>query len=466
MRGLACGTLPDEMSKPRRPLPPTPPLPRLLQTAGFMLGGVRFMEACRRRYGGAVRLGTLFDEGFVMVFDPELAKAVFQGPHHQLHAGKANVLLGPILGTRSVLLLDGDEHLHHRRLLLPPFYGRRMNAQIETMRECTDAAIDAWPVGEPFPLLPSLQALTLNVMLRAVFGADNSPLQDELRRRVRAMIDPIARPRGMVVIGAVIRGSRRRAAQAFAARRRAIDDVLYPEIARGRGDPDLERCPDIFSGLLLARDEEGNRLTDREMRDELLTLLMAGHETTATGLAWMFDLLLHDPRVLERAQLREQAYLDAIAREALRVRTVIPGVGRVVQDRPFALNGYAVPVGMEINPSIQTMHMRADLYPQPRVFKPERFLGSNAPDTYAWLPFGGGTRRCLGASFAMTEMRVVLDRVLERASLVAADPKTSKVQFRVITLAPKSGVRVVQTRPPKEARRSVANEFVAVSVAP
>lgn len=406
------------------------------------------MEACRRRYGGAVKLGTLFDEGFVMVFDPELAKAVFQGPHRQLHAGKANVLLGPILGTRSVLLLDGDEHLHHRRLLLPPFHGHQMNKQVETMRECTDAEIDAWPVGEPFRLLPSMQALTLNVMLRAVLGDDNAPLRAELRRRVRGMIGPIARPRGMVVIGAVMRGSRRRAAQAFAARKRAVDELLYPEIARRRTDPGLQQRDDIFSALLLARDEQGDGLTDREVRDELLTLLMAGHETTATGLAWTFDLLLHDARVLDRARARDEAYLDAVAKEALRVRTVIPGVGRVVQDQPFALNGYEIPAGMEINPSIHTMHMRADLYPEPRKFRPERFLGPDAPETYAWLPFGGGTRRCLGASFAMTEMRVVLDRVLERANLTAADRTTAKVQFRLITLAPKSGVRVLQTRPP------------------
>jgi cytochrome P450 len=289
-------------------------------------------------------------------------------------------------------------------------------------------------------------------MLRVVFGADHSPLQDELRRGVRAMIDPIARPRGMFVIGAVMRGSRRRAAAEFAARKRAVDELLYPEIARRREDPDLEQRDDVFSALLLAQDEKGNHLTDREVRDELLTLLMAGHETTATGLAWTFDLLLHDPDALQRAREREQAYLDAVIKEALRVRTVIPGVGRVVVDRPFELNGYEIPAGMEINPSIRTMHMRADLYPEPRRFKPERFLGPDAPDTYAWLPFGGGTRRCLGASFAMTEMRVVLDRVLERTALVAADPKTSKVQFRVITLAPKSGVRAVQTRPPLPAR--------------
>ena len=435
-------------------LPPGPRLPRIAQTAGFMFGGVRFLEWCRRRYGGLVTLGTLFDDGFVMVFEPALVKELFQGPHDQLHAGKANALLGPILGDRSVLLLDGREHLRHRRLLLPPFHGRQMVTHVQTMRDCADAEIDAWPVGAAFALLPSMQSLTLNVMLKAVFGYDRSPEQDELRRRVRAMIDPLARPRGMFILGAVMRGSRRRAARAFAERQHAIDELLYAEIARRRAAADLAERDDIFSALLLAEDEAGERLSDREVRDELLTLLLAGHETTATGLAWAFDLLLHTPRVLARARELDDAYLDAVVREALRVRTVIPGVGRVVQGSPFPLGGYEVPVGMEINPSIRTIHRRADLYPQPQEFRPERFLGVGGapiPDTYTWLPFGGGTRRCLGASFALTEMRVVLARVLERASLFAADTRPAKVQFRVITLAPKSGVRVVQERPPRPA---------------
>jgi cytochrome P450 family 135 len=438
-------------------LPPAPRLPRVAQTAGFMFGGVRFLEWCRRRYGPAVTLGTLFDDGFVMVFEPELVKQIFQGPHDQLHAGKANVLLGPILGHRSVLLLDGSEHLRHRRLLLPPFHGRQMLAHVQTMRDCADAEIDAWPVGEPFTLLPSMQAVTLNVMLKAVFGFETDPThpgQDELRRRVRAMIDPLARPRGMVVLGAVMRGSRRRAARAFAERQRAVDELLYAEIARRRAAPDLAERDDILSALLLAQDADGEQLSDREVRDELLTLLLAGHETTAVGLAWTFDLLLHTPRVLERARGLDDDYLDALVKEALRIRTVIPGVGRVVQERPFALGGYEVPVGMEINPSIRTMHRRADLYPQPDELRPERFLGADGspiPDTYTWLPFGGGTRRCLGASFALTEMRVVVARVLERALLAAADERQAKVQFRVITLAPKSGVRVVQQRPPRPA---------------
>lgn len=434
------------------PLPPAPRLPRLLQTAGFMFGGPRFLEWCRRRYGPAVTLTTLFDQGFVMVFDPELAREVFQGPHDQLHAGQANVLLGPILGDRSVLLLDGAEHLRHRRLLLPPFHGRQMLGHIDTMRACADAEIDSWPVGEPFTLLASLQALTLNVMLAAVFGYGPGPEREELRRRIRAMIDPLARPRGMVVLSAVMRDSRRRAARAFHSRRQAVDELLYAEITRRRADPRLAEREDVFSALLQTRDETGGALSDAEVHDELLTLLLAGHETTATGLAWTFDLLLRSPQALERARAGDEAYLDAVIKEALRMRTVIPAVGRVVQGRPFRLGAHEVPVGTEINPSIRTIHRRADLYPDPQRFAPERFLRSDAPDTYTWLPFGGGTRRCLGASFALTEMRVVLGRVLERTALAPVDRRAAKVQFRVITLAPKSGVPVRQTRPPRPGR--------------
>lgn len=446
-------------------LPPAPRLPRIAQTVGFMFGGTRFLEWCRRRYGGAVTLGTLFDQGFVMVFDPELVKALFQGPPEQLHAGPANALLGPILGDRSVLLLDGAEHLRHRRLLLPPFHGQRMLAHAETMRAYADAEIDAWPVGRPFPLLPSLQALTLNVMLRAVFGYDRGPEQDELRRRIRAMIDPLVRPRGMVVLAAVLRGSRRRAARAFASRQRAVDELLYAEISRRRAAGDLGDRDDVFSALLAARDEEGVGLSDAEVRDELLTLLLAGHETTATALAWVFDLLLHHPAVLERSRAGDTAYLDAVVKEALRVRTVIPAVGRVVQERPFALGGYEVPVGMEINPSIRTIHGRGDLYPHPKRFDPDRFLGPDPPDTYTWLPFGGGTRRCLGASFALLEMRIVLARILERAALVAADRREARVQFRVITFGPRSGVRVIQERPPLPAEATPVGALAEPAVA-
>ena len=433
-------------------LPPGPALPRWLQTIGFLVGGARFLEACRRRYGDVVTMGTLFDERFVMVFDPGAVKEVFQGSGDQLLAGEANALLGPILGERSVLLLDGAEHLRHRRLLLPPFHGQRMLAHTDTMRDCADSEIDRWPVGEPFTLLESMQSLTLRIILRAVFGYAPGAAEDELAARLRAMVEPLSQTRGVIMLAAAQRGGRRRkAALEFEARKRAVDEIVYAEIARRRDDPDLAERDDVFSGLLLARDEDGAGLSDREIRDELLTLLLAGHETTATGLAWTFDLLLHDARVLDRARAREDVYLDATVKEALRIAPVIPGVGRVVRQRPFSLRGYAIPVGVEINPSIRTIHRRADLYPEPRAFRPERFLDGDAPDTYTWVPFGGGTRRCLGASFALTEMRIILSRVLERTELQAVDPDRAKAQFRVITLAPKGGVRVRQVRAPRPA---------------
>jgi cytochrome P450 len=439
---------PTPASEPR--MPPGPRLPRVVQTAGFMFGGVRFLDSCRRRYGGAVTFSTLFDQRFVMIFDPELVKQVFQGSNGQLHAGEANALLGPIVGDRSVLLLDGAEHLRHRKLMLPAFHGRQMLAHTETMRACADLEIDAWPVGEPFAVLPTMQSLTLRVILRAVFGYEPGPEETELRGRLRAMVEPLARPSGLAIASAIIR--RRRdptaAAQAFQERRRAVDEIIHDEIARRRQDPALDQRDDVFSALLLARDEEGRPLTDGEVRDELLTLLLAGHETTATGLAWALDLLLHDQRALAIARERDERYLDAAVKEALRIRPVIPAVGRVVREAPFRLNGYEVPVGVEINPSIRTMHRRGDLYPSPTMFWPERFLGPDAPDTYTWVPFGGGTRRCLGASFAQTEMRIVLDRVLARTQLRAADRDLAKGQLRAITISPKGGVRVIQDRAP------------------
>jgi len=440
---------------PPMPMPPGPPLPRVLQTAGFMVAAPWFIETCRRRYGDAVTFRTLFDDRFVMLFHPALVKELFQGPGEQLRAGEANAMLGPLVGERSVLLLDGTEHLRHRRLLLGPFHGRRMLAFAEAMRRSADLEIDSWPVGEPFPLLPSMQSLTLRVIMQAVFGYEPGPAEEELRRRLRAMVEPLARPRGMMLLAAIPLIARRNASlnDRFAGARRAVDEVLYAEIARRRalGVKALEANDDVFSALLVARDEEGRQLSDREIRDELMTLLLAGHETTATGLAWTFDLLLHAPAVHARALAREERYLDAVVKESLRIRPVIPGVGRVVRGEPFRVDGYEIPPGIEINPSIRLIHRREDLYPDAGAFRPERFLNDDPPDTYTWIPFGGGTRRCLGASFALAEMRIVLARVLERAALRPADPELAKVQFRAITLAPRDGVRVVQDRAPLDA---------------
>lgn len=434
-------------------MPPGPRLPRIVQTAGFMLGSSPwFIDACRRRFGDVVTFQTLFDSQFVMVFDPAMVKELFQGPGEQLRAGEANAMLGPVVGERSVLLLDGSEHLRHRRLLLPPFHGARMHAFEEAMRRSADLEIDSWPVGEPFALLPSMQSLTLRVIMQAVFGYEPGPAEEDLRRRVRAMVEPLARPRSRALLAALpmLVGREARLNDRFAAARRAVDEVLFAEIARRRalGDEELTRRDDVFSALLLAEDEDGRRLSDREVRDELVTLLLAGHETTATGLAWCFDLVLHAPAVHARALRREEAYLEAVVKESLRIRPVIPGVGRVVRGEPFRLGDYVIPPGIEINPSIRVIHRREDVYPDAGAFRPERFLGDDPPDTYSWIPFGGGLRRCLGASFALMEMRIVLARVLERTALRAASRELAKVQFRAITLAPRDGVQVIQDRPP------------------
>jgi len=447
--------------QPASAMPPGPRLPRLIQTLGFLFFPARFMDACRRRYGDVVKFSTLFDSCFVLVFDPETLKQVFRGSPEQLRAGEANAVLGPVVGERSVLLLDGAEHLRQRKLMLPAFHGERMRTYEEVMRRAADEAIERWPVGEPFALLPSMQSLTLDIILTAVFGVGEGERQERLKRSLRELIDPIGNRLGlllMFVTGGRVGGAA--PTRAFEQRRSAVDALIYDEIARRRDAPDLETREDVLSMLLLARDEEGNSLTDRELRDELVTLLVAGHETTATGLAWAFELLLRNSPVLGRLQSAraegDGAYLDAVVKETLRLRPVISGVGRVVRGAPFELGGFEIPPGVEINPSLSGIHRRADLYPNPREFRPERFLGPGAPDTYTWVPFGGGTRRCLGASFASFEMRVVIDRVLERAQLEAVGRRPEKMARRGVTFAPKRGARVVQRRGPLPAAAAPA----------
>jgi cytochrome P450 len=431
-----------------RGLPPGPRAPRLLQTLGFVFTPRRFLDRGRRRYGDVVRFGTLFDSRFVVVFEPELVKQVFRAPPDRLRAGEANALLGIVLGGRSVLLLDGDEHLRQRRLMLPPFHGERMRAYEQVIRDAAEREIDSWPVDRPFSMLPSMQSLTLDVIVRAVFGIEEGARQEELKRRLRAMITPFSSRAGVMLL-ALVGGEpgRIRRTREFRERRRRVDELIYDEIARRRGAADLEEREDVFSLLLLARDEDGRAMTDQELRDELVTLLVAGHETTATALAWAFDLLLRNPRVLgrlrEAVDAGDDEYPEAVVKEALRVRPVVPAVGRVVRGGPFELGPYSIPPGVEINPSIAGIHRREDRYPAPDEFRPERFLEPGAPDTYSWLPFGGGTRRCLGAAFASFEMKTVIETVLTRARLEPVGRRPEAVKRQGITMAPGHGTRVV-----------------------
>jgi cytochrome P450 len=434
-------------------MPKGPRLPRFMQTFGFIFLHRHWLNACRRRYGDVVTFSSLFDPCFVMVFDPAAVKQVFRASPEQLRAGEANAPLGPVLGERSVLLLDGTEHLRQRRLMLPPFHGERMREYEAVMQEAADRAIDAWPVGETFELLPSMQSLTLDVIMSTVFGISRGPRQEEIKRRVRSVVEPVGSRAGLLLM--VLSGGRvgtPLGLRQFEERRRALDEMIFEEIALRRAAPDLEERKDVLSMLLLARDEDERPMNDRELRDELVTLLVAGHETTATGLAWAFELLLRNRHVLDRLRSSladgDEGYLDAVVKETLRVRPVVPGIGRVVRGEPFEVGGYLIPVGIEINPSIAAIHRRPDCYPQPRVFRPERFLGPDAPDTYTWLPFGGSTRRCLGASFATFEMRVVIRRVIERTNLRPVGRRPEKSVRKGVTIVPRRRVRVIQTAPP------------------
>lgn len=264
------------MAAPSAALPPGPRLPRFAQTLGFVLTPGRFIEWARRRYGDMVTFSTAFDPGFVMVFEPDLIKEVFRGSPDQLRAGEANAVLGPVLGQRSVLLLDGNEHLRQRKLMLPPFHGQRLKAYEQVMERAADRAIDSWPIGEPFALMPSMQWLTLDVIMSTIFGVEEGERRDELKRRVRATLEPISRRLSVVVL-TLIRGrfGDRGALRRFEQRKRELDELIYDEIARRREQTDLEEREDVFSMLLCARDEDGEPLTDKELRDELVTLLVA-----------------------------------------------------------------------------------------------------------------------------------------------------------------------------------------------
>ena len=430
---------------PARPgLPPSPRLPAPIQTFGLVGRPVPFFEWCRRRYGETFTLRVLRAGELVFISDPPSLKRLFGADRRNTIAPGRNVVLRPILGDQSLLLQEGDEHLRRRKLMLPPFHGERMRAYESVMAQATDREIDSWLVRSEFKLHPRMQAITLEVILSAVFGVEEGTRRDALRTN---LIGILATTRSPAAIGVSIDRMRRlpryrRVTEMLA----EADRILFEEIADRRSDPDLEAREDILSMLVAARFEDGSEMSDAELRDQLMTLLMAGHETTATGLAWAFDLLFHAPDKLER--LREEVvggggsgYLDAVIKETLRIRPVVPFVGRELREEA-ELGGYELPAGTVVMPAIYLAHTRPDVYPHPYEFRPERFL-EDGPETYGWIPFGGGTRRCIGAAFAELEMRVVLSTILRRATLRPASERPEKMVRRNVTLSPRGGTPAV-----------------------
>jgi cytochrome P450 family 135 len=423
--------------------PPEVPLPRVVQTARFLVRPIPFFESWRRELGETFASRLIGPGDVVFVSDPESLKRLFSADRVNTIAPGRNVVLRPLLGPQSLLLQEGEEHLKRRRLMLPPFHGERMRAYESMIAEVTDAAIAEWPVGTPFPLHPSMQSITLEVIMRAVFGVADVARRDQLRESLVAILSESASP---TAVGLVMPGLRRLPYyRDFASRVALTDELLATEIAERRPDPDLDQREDILSMLIAARFDDGSQMDDGELRDQLMTLLLAGHETTATGLAWTFDLLLHAPPVLERllAELDrgETEYLDAVITESLRLRPVVPFTGRLLHE-PATLGGFDLDAGTVVLAAIYMAHTNAETYPDPFAFRPERFL-DEGPDTYAWVPFGGGTRRCIGAAFAQMEMQVAVRRILESVRLEPADPRPEPMTRRNVTLSPRRGVRVV-----------------------
>jgi cytochrome P450 len=437
------------------PLPPEPPQSALMQTLAWVFRPLAFMNQNRERFGDAFSVQFVgFERPMVLISDPIAIKALYTERRNGLPPGRS-FSLEPILGARSVLLLEGAEHIARRRLMLPAFHGERMRSYESVVEEIVTAEIDSWPLGREFPIHARMQAVTLEVILRAVFGVGEGPRLDRLRLLLRDLLVETGSAR-LQLTSLVARRRGRDPLAAVRARLAQVDEALFAEIAEHRLRPDLEERDDILSMLMTATFEDGTSMDDKELRDQLMTLLLAGHETTATALAWTFDLLLRHPAELGRLrgslEAGEDAYMKATIAEALRLRPVIPLAGRRLAE-DLVSDELELPAGTDVTASIWLTHTRSDLYPEPFAFRPERFLEA-APETYGWIPYGGGVRRCLGAAFAEFEMRIVLREVLTRCELRKVDPRPERTGRRNITFSPRAGTPVaVESR--REARAAV-----------
>ena len=430
-------------------VPPGPTTPRPLQTLRWIYRPGAMLEDCRRRYGDMFRLRIANEGTWVFLADPEAIKQVFTGDARVLHAGEANVVVLPLLGHHSVLVLDEAAHMSQRKLMLPSFHGERMRGYEQTMAEVAAEEIESWPAGQPYAVRPAMQRITLEVIIRTVFGVQDDERRARLREALGSALEWGTSPRRMAMLAAL--GPRRLArSNLFAAVRAPADALIYEEIRERRRATDLEERDDVLSLLLQARHEDGSPMADEELRDELMTLLVAGHETTASSLAWAVERSVRTPGVLDRLRDGDDDYADAVCKETLRLRPILALVLRRLTE-PMEIGGRLLPAGVNLAPCIYLVHRRADIYPEPHAFRPERFLERPA-GTYTWIPFGGGVRRCLGASFALLEMRVVLRELVSRLELRASNPQSERVTRRAITLVPERGGEVVVERVRQPAR--------------
>jgi cytochrome P450 len=406
------------------------------------------LDRMRARYGKRITVKLPFQPPFVILSDPDEIKELFMAPPDAIHPGEGARVLEPIVGPNSVILLDEDAHLEQRKLMLPAFHGERMQRLTGLMAELTDRELASWPREQPVSLHQRLQRLTLEIILRAVFGLEQGARLDELRELLTEILQQSESP--LSVLPALRPLTRFlpsiRRLDAHSRRADELIAELVEERRREIADSDEDR-DDVLSMLLGARHEDGSPMSALELRDELMTALVAGHETTASQLAWAFERLAHEPEVLTRLTAALDAgegdeYLTATVHEILRLKPVLPNAEPRLTKRPVEIGGVRYPAGVALLASAYLVHHDPDIYPDPRVLRPERFLGTQ-PGTYTWIPFGGGRRRCLGASFAMVEMKIVLREVLTRCDLRSAGAQPESTRRRSITFSPRHGATVI-----------------------
>jgi cytochrome P450 family 135 len=423
-------------------LPLGPRVPVAVQTAAWVARPWEFMERCAARYGDTFTMRLAGEGTWVMMSHPDAVKEIFTGPPDLLHAGEGNRILLPMVGANSVLLLDDEPHREQRRLLMPPFRGNQLSAYADTMAAVAQAEIARWPRGTPVRLHARMQALTLEVILRAVFGLAEGPRLDQLRAELVRALSFASRVGGQFVLALGPPRVRATLARKLFGNFNAL---LYAEINERRRAERLDERGDVLSILLQARHEDDRPMSDVEIRDELITLLVAGHETTATALAWAVERLARHPdyqaRLTAETHAGEHEFCDAVVKETLRLRPVLSLVARRVK-APMEIGGVQLPAGVTAVPSIYLMHRRPDIYPDPEQFRPERFLEQRA-GTYTWIPFGGGIRRCLGAAFAEYEMRIVLGTLFGACAARPTSERPERPRRRGITHVPGNGATVV-----------------------
>jgi cytochrome P450 len=449
---LQAGSSPAGPVEPDTPIrrPPALATSSMLQTLMFGLAPLEFNLRAYRELGDVwqINLPSRRDP-FVITSHPDHVKSLFTADPADVPSLTGETPLRPILGPNSVLMLLGERHMRERKLLLPPFHGEAVQRYVSMISDVAEREIDRWPVGRPFALAPRMQAVTLDVIMSGLFGIDGVPTRGTPEYRLRETFRRLLRLSTNILWGLVeLQNIGREEARGVMKWVLAVADrQLYAAIRARRAQGGSEGRTDVLSLLLNARVDDGRPLSDHEIRDEMMSLVLAGHETTANSLAWTFERLVRTPDAYER--LRElvrsddpeaAAYVEATIHEGMRVRPVIPVIVRMVR-RPWRLGEYVLPAGTPVGVSIVALHHRADVYPDPHQFRPERFLGVK-PGTYTWIPFGGGIRRCLGASLAMAEQRVVLEAIARRTDLVPGRRSREHARQRNVTMIPSRGGRV------------------------